>query len=160
MFLLVSIKKWNYNMIQSSYKNIYFNVQEFWSSQNSIKFVWFWCSHITNSLRSMMPGWSQEFKVLLMSLVQTFTSSFCRLLNFLVQTSYPWALMQYTRDPRCSTLRPASSHPLKNSASSSLPILRRQLIKNAGHGNPSSFPATNEAETSFQETSHCYTSLQ
>lgn len=49
--------------------------------------------------------------------------------------------MQYTRDPICCTCRPAFSQPLKKSNSSSFPILRLQLIKNAGLGNTTS-PAT------------------
>lgn len=45
--------------------------------------------------------------------------------------------MQYTREPRCFTSRPAFSQLVKNSVSSSFPILRLQLIKNAGQGSPS-----------------------
>ena len=47
------------------------------------------------------------------------------------------SLMQYTREPRCFTSRPAFSQLVKNSVSSSFPILRLQLIKNAGQGSPS-----------------------
>lgn len=43
-------------------------------------------------------------------------------------------LMQYTRDPKWFTSRPAFSHPVKKSDSSSFPILRLQLIKKAGRG--------------------------
>lgn len=45
--------------------------------------------------------------------------------------------MQYTREPRCFTSRPAFSQLVKNIVSSSFPILRLQLIKNAGQGSPS-----------------------
>lgn len=51
-------------------------------------------------------------------------------------------LMQYTRDPRCWTSSPATSQPVKNRDSSSFPILRLQLIKNAGLGNSMNVPVS------------------
>ena len=60
--------------------------------------------------------------------------------------------MQYTRDPTCFTLRPAFSQPAKKSVSSSFPILRLQLIRNAGASNPMHIPIL----WSFQKGIACY----
>lgn len=49
--------------------------------------------------------------------------------------------MQYTRDPRWCTSRPASLHPVKNSDLSFFPIRRLQLIRKAGLGSPPGVPA-------------------
>ena len=57
-----------------------------------------------------------------------------------VVTIFSLGLMQYTRDPICFTSRPVFSQPEKKIDSSSFPILRLQLIRNAGAGNPMAIP--------------------
>ena len=88
--------------------------------------------------------------------------SFYHLVYIVSKTAVCMGLMQYTRDPICFASRPALVQPVKNRDSSSFPILRLQLIRNAGRGNLNSTSASkrgikNQQDCQFQSLLHIST---